>query len=197
MYSTVLLKKWPASAWGSGGATALTILDNFYRQRTVLSCMLVAVIVMGIDFYAGKAIRFPILYVLPVGLAVWQDRKAVAYILAILLPLARLGFHLPWHETQSLSVAVINAGIRILALFLYAYLIGRILCQKRILENKINVLTGILPICASCKRIRNEKNEYEQIEEYITMRTEASFSHGICPECAKKLYPGYFKEKQK
>jgi len=47
-----------------------------------------------------------------------------------------------------------------------------------------------LPICASCKKIRDEENYWQNIETYIGEHTEASFSHGICPACAQKLY-GY------
>jgi hypothetical protein len=157
---------------------------------------LAAVIVLVIDYITGKPIQFPIAYALPVGMAAWREQKATAYVIAILMPLARVGFHFPWHETQSLSVAVLNAPISILALILYAYLVDRIAWQTRALEKKVRVLEGILPVCASCKRIQNEKGEYEQIEKYVTEHSEASFSHGLCPECAKKLYPEYFKDKE-
>ena len=50
--------------------------------------------------------------------------------------------------------------------------------KKRELEIEVTVLKGILPICATCKKIRNEKGEYEQIEEYVTEHSKASFSHG-------------------
>jgi PAS domain S-box-containing protein len=59
---------------------------------------------------------------------------------------------------------------------------------------KIKTLTGILPICASCKKIRDEAGEWTAIENYVRDRSEADFSHGICPECAQRLYPGYYKE---
>lgn len=59
----------------------------------------------------------------------------------------------------------------------------------------VKKLSGLLPICASCKKIRNDKGYWEQIEEYIRNRSEADFSHGICPDCVKKLYPGLYKEK--
>jgi PAS domain S-box-containing protein len=55
--------------------------------------------------------------------------------------------------------------------------------------SKINVLKGFLPICASCKKIRDDNGYWNQIESYIREHSEATFSHGICPECAKKLYP--------
>jgi PAS domain S-box-containing protein len=54
---------------------------------------------------------------------------------------------------------------------------------------KVKKLSGFLPICASCKKIRDDKGYWNQIEEYIRDHSEAEFSHGICPECMKKLYP--------
>ena len=53
---------------------------------------------------------------------------------------------------------------------------------------EIKMLQGILPICAWCKRIRDDKGYWNQVEAYITAHSEAQFSHGICPECAKKMY---------
>ena len=54
---------------------------------------------------------------------------------------------------------------------------------------KIQTLEGFVPICASCKKIRDDKGYWNQIEEYIRARTNAEFTHSICPECVKKLYP--------
>jgi len=48
-----------------------------------------------------------------------------------------------------------------------------------------------LPICASCKRIRNQRSDWEQVEAYIREHTEAEFGHGICPECRNRLYPRF------
>lgn len=53
---------------------------------------------------------------------------------------------------------------------------------------KVNTLSGLLPICASCKKIRDDKGYWSQIEAYIKDHSEADFTHSICPECAKKLY---------
>ena len=53
----------------------------------------------------------------------------------------------------------------------------------------VQTLRGLLPICANCKRIRDTAGEWQPIEKYVTERTEASFSHSICPECTVKLYP--------
>ena len=54
---------------------------------------------------------------------------------------------------------------------------------------KVKTLSGMLPICASCKKIRDDEGYWKQIESYITEHLEAVFSHGICPECKEKLYP--------
>lgn len=59
---------------------------------------------------------------------------------------------------------------------------------------KVKQLSGLLPICASCKRIRNDEGYWVQIEQYIRDHSEAQFSHGICRECAKKIYPEYCTE---
>lgn len=53
---------------------------------------------------------------------------------------------------------------------------------------KVRTLSGLLPICASCKKIRDDKGYWNQIESYISKHSEAEFSHGICPECTKKYY---------
>ncbi|HYA26882.1 MAG TPA: PAS domain-containing protein [Thermodesulfovibrionales bacterium] len=54
--------------------------------------------------------------------------------------------------------------------------------------SQVRQLSGMLPICASCKKIRDDKGYWNQIEKYLTERTEALFTHGLCPDCAKKAY---------
>jgi FixJ family two-component response regulator len=56
---------------------------------------------------------------------------------------------------------------------------------------KVKQLSGLLPMCASCKKIRDDKGYWNQIEAYISEHSQADFTHGICPECVKKLYPEY------
>jgi hypothetical protein len=54
---------------------------------------------------------------------------------------------------------------------------------------QVKTLSGLLPICSHCKKIRDDKGYWNQIESYIHKHSDAEFSHGICPECAKKYYP--------
>jgi len=55
--------------------------------------------------------------------------------------------------------------------------------------SQVKQLSGLIPICALCKKIRDDKGYWNQIESYIKRHSEANFSHGLCPDCAKKLYP--------
>ncbi len=66
---------------------------------------------------------------------------------------------------------------------------------KKALDN-VKVLSGLLPICANCKSIRNDKGYWKAVEEYITENTEVHFSHSLCPNCIDKLYPDYKPKKK-
>jgi PAS domain S-box-containing protein len=59
----------------------------------------------------------------------------------------------------------------------------------------VKTLSGLVPICANCKKIRDDQGYWTQVESYIQERSQARFSHGICPDCAAKLYPNYFPKK--
>jgi two-component system, response regulator PdtaR len=60
----------------------------------------------------------------------------------------------------------------------------------------VKLLSGLLPICASCKNIRDEEGYWHQVEEYVRDHSEADFSHSVCPHCARKLYPEYFNKSE-
>jgi len=72
----------------------------------------------------------------------------------------------------------------VLALFAIVFTFFLYLKQKQ-----IKTLKGLIPICANCKNIRNDKGYYEKLEKYISDHTEADFSHGMCPDCIRKLEP--------
>lgn len=76
----------------------------------------------------------------------------------------------------------------------YAIERQKLLCDLQDANTKINSLEGLLPICSACKKIRDEKGDWSQIEIYIRDRSKVEFTHSICPECAKKLYPELYKD---
>lgn len=59
---------------------------------------------------------------------------------------------------------------------------------------KVKLLSGLLPICSSCKKIRDDQGYWQQIESYIKCHSNAEFSHSICPDCARRLYPELYRE---
>lgn len=65
----------------------------------------------------------------------------------------------------------------------------RLLAELTDANKRVRQLSGLLPICASCKRIRDEHGNWNQLESYIRSHSDADFTHSICPECAKRLYP--------
>lgn len=72
--------------------------------------------------------------------------------------------------------------------------------ERQRLQNaldEVKTLRGIIPICANCKQIRDDKGYWNEVERYVSDHTDAKFSHGICPNCMKKLYPSYTEKKQK
>ncbi len=69
----------------------------------------------------------------------------------------------------------------------------KLIADLRAALNEVKTLSGLLPICCSCKKIRNDQGYWLQIETYVQEHSTAEFSHGICPECARKLYPDYYK----
>jgi PAS domain S-box-containing protein len=60
--------------------------------------------------------------------------------------------------------------------------------------SEVKTLSGLLPICSACKKIRDDKGYWNNLEQYISSRSDAVFSHGLCPDCAQKLFPAIFKK---
>jgi CHASE1-domain containing sensor protein len=90
----------------------------------------------------------------------------------------------------------------LLAVYIFAVLSRRDERERLITELQqaqlnIRTLEGILPICSSCKKIRDEKDDWVQVESYVSRHTSAAFTHSICPDCVRKLYPDYAKRRER
>ena len=70
----------------------------------------------------------------------------------------------------------------------------RVIRELEEARTKIKILSGFLPTCSSCKKIKDESGDWKQMEAYISEHSEAEFSHGLCPACAMKLYPDQYKK---
>jgi hypothetical protein len=182
------------------------VLSNFYNGplawyirllRVPITSVGLAALCLLADYSVGPYIAFPIMYVIPVAVAAGFCRSYYAYFLAFVQPLVRLSFpfsrQAPWHITDS----VINTGIRIAVLVLLAYLISRTARQTRELARRVNLLEGILPICSLCKKIRDDRDNWQPVEVYVSNRSEALFSHGLCPDCMKRDYRNVYSNSRK
>lgn len=168
------------------------------HQNTLLACWIVlSGLILAIDFFTGSMIQFPFMFIVPVGLAAWYNGARTGLVFAILLPLIRLYFTTLFAVPWGFSVSVANAGIRIVMLVSYALLIAYIAKQKKSLERELNILEGILPVCSFCKKIRDESSIWHPMENYIMARSEASFSHGLCPECKERQYGDFLRQRKR
>ncbi|NCC52084.1 MAG: response regulator [Spartobacteria bacterium] len=65
----------------------------------------------------------------------------------------------------------------------------RLIKQLRLALSQVKALSGLLPICSHCKKIRDDKGYWTQVEQYISAHSETQFTHGLCPDCFRELYP--------
>lgn len=95
---------------------------------------------------------------------------------------------------QGLTFVVMIINLIIIGISLIITNAQRIEQTLQKVQEEIKTLTGMLPICSHCKKIRNDIGDWEQIEKYISHHSEAYFSHSLCPDCARTHYPEYFDE---
>jgi hypothetical protein len=100
--------------------------------------------------------------------------------------------HYVFHDAPTLYSQRSGEIIIELSIFLVVMVI-QVMTLKN-LYKRIRLLEGFIPICANCKKIKNTEDQWEQIEQYITQHSLAQFSHSICPDCARQLYPDLYVE---
>jgi DNA-binding response OmpR family regulator len=115
-----------------------------------------------------------------------RARKDKPYVYFILLTGTMLG---PGHYAKAMDTGVDDFLTKPLD---FDALRIRLRVAERIvtLTERVRTLEGILPMCAYCRRIRDEKGAYQGLEEFVSAKTPAQFSHGVCPDCAKKHFEG-------
>ncbi len=161
-----------------------------------LLCIGSSVILLIADYFAGPFIQFPATYLIPIALASWYLGRSWGLAFSVVMPLVRFFFNIMlWTIPWTIVEASVNCAIRILVFSIFAVLIDRTAKQALELSKEVSMLSGLLPICSYCKKIRDESNHWMPVEHYIAQRSEASFTHGVCPECAEKYLGKYLKKK--
>ena len=108
------------------------------------------------------------------------------------------------NKTYVMTLVLIFLSVTVLILAISIMVVMRINGQrKRIVSDlanallEVKTLSGLLPICSSCKKIRDDSGYWSQIEQYLEAHSDAEFTHSLCPDCAKKLYPDIFTDEEK
>lgn len=165
---------------------------------------LAVLVVALLDHITGNEIGFFVFYFLPVGLGTWAGGRRMGLALALTCAVVWLIVD----ATTGTLYAVLwyrywNTFIRYIAFVILALLIAR---MKGLMEQQekalsgslthalaeVRELRGLLPICAACKKIRNDQGYWEHIEVYIAAHSQTEFTHSICPECTQRLYTDLF-----
>lgn len=139
------------------------------------------------DYMSGSLVNLAVLLFFPVALASWFNGRGWGVALAIITPLVQWAFHFVWTTPFTLADATINTVVRVVTFSIFAIPIDLAARQRA----EIHTLKGILPTCAWCKQIRDADGQWHPIKTYISERSEAAFSHSICPECSKKFSADY------
>ncbi len=180
-------------------------------SQVLLVSFLIAVVCVS-DFFIPLGVTVGVLYIVPVlatlwvagrGITRWAASSATFLIILkfILAPQAAI----PWMVFSNRAISVFVVWATALLVLQRKRNEVTLREQKEALQRahdelevrvdeaikKLKILSGFLPICANCKNIRDEKGYWHAIEDYVASRSEANFSHGICPVCFKQLYPDY------
>jgi thiamine transporter ThiT len=173
------------------------------KQRIASWLRMVAVIagitLIGIlDWVTGYELSFSIFYFMPISLAAWYMSARWAMVAALLSGITWfLADKLAGHTYSSILLQDWNAWSRFISFIAIAGSVARIrqlldrerqiAAQLKQALSEIKVLEAFLPICAECKKIRDKNGDWQELEVYISQHSNTQFSHGYCPECAKRV----------
>jgi len=169
--------------------------DPLFKPHSVLIVIALSVVVLGfVDYVTGYEFGFFLFYFLPIVITAWKVGDTSSYLISILSSIVWFLSDISSHPYSSVLFAFWNTIMLLLCFLIIAYSTFKIqflLREKhgtsQLRLSQVKTLSGLIPICASCKKIRDDKGDWQRIEEYIEERTNAEFTHGLCPECFDKL----------
>ena len=168
--------------------------------------LLLTVIIGYIDYVTGYELRMELFYLLPISYVTWFVGQRIGMLFSVLsiFTIVYSDF-MAGKKYTSFTIEFWNGAI-----YFVFYVIVTVLLKLRIsLQQRENLieeldnalrqneeLSGMLPICASCKTFRDDQEYRQKVESYISKHTIAEFSRSLCKECTAKLYPGFTKKKE-
>jgi hypothetical protein len=168
----------------------------------VCAAMMVAIFLLDLFIPLGVAVGVLYLVIVLVTLQSQQTKVTLAVAVASSLLIVAAYFYKP--PVTDMWKVIFNRGISLFAVWVAAILglqknkterqRAMVLLERENALREVRILRGLLPICASCKKIRDDNGYWMQIEGYIKDHSEANFTHSICPDCAKRLYPEFYEK---
>ncbi len=160
-------------------------------NKIIALCVTLSIAIFILDSLIPLGVAGGVPYILVVLVSLWSPRRKLPIYVAIggsILTIVGL-YSSP--SGGELWKVLFNRSLALFAIWTTAILsLQRETIQKEREKAllKVRTLSGLLPICASCKKIRDDKGYWNRIESFIRDHSEAEFTHGICPDCTKELY---------
>ena len=180
-----------AKTWDVAGRIAQAAADRSCRRSGVIATAVIAVAIIFsflIVATSGYSHGFAVALVAVVA-AAWRWGFQAGLAMAVGLGvLTTLWTHLNGIEPSTVirdNAVFLAIGVCLAVCFAVA---GEMLLRLSAADDEIRRLQGLLPICAWCKKIRDDQGAWQHIEEYISSRSDAEFSHSICKQCSTELY---------
>ncbi len=168
------------------------------RWLIVIACIAASLVIDWLDYVTGETYELFILYYLPVGLVAWHVNRTAGLLMGILCTATWFQSDYLSHARYSLFVGTWDTAMRFVSFVGLAWILSKVqteLAREKRLNDElaeamaqIKTLTGILPMCSFCRKIRDDKNQWVPLESYISKHSDAQVSHGLCPICYKKHY---------
>ncbi len=158
----------------------------------LLPAIALAGLVFGLDLLERFGNAVGVLYIAPVlmvGLGAFRLKPHLIAIAGVCSALTVIGFALS-SDAAVVGVGAVNRVLSLLAVWLATSLC---LLYLRV-EDSVSAVPGLLPICASCKKIRDGRGLWHHPESYFAEQFAVTFTHGICPDCTRQLYPEVVKK---
>ena len=164
-------------------------------------CGALMAMILALDLMIPLGAAMAVSYLVVILLSLWSDKKKFTIWVGLICSLFTVGvfFHQPIGDM--LWKIIFNRAMALFAIWVTVFIglqrkneeqaRAKAFREREKALKDLRILRGLLPICASCKRIRDSQGHWSQIEAYIKVHSEADFSHSICPECARRLYPEY------
>lgn len=146
--------------------------------------IVLSVDVLLLDLLLPMGVAMGVLYTVPILFSLWFTRRRYTIVAALAGSLfVLIGFFVS-PPGGILWIGLLNVGLALFIIWVTTFLV---LLRKRA-EEQIKTLRGLIPICASCKKIRDDQGYWDILERYIEKHSDAHFTHGLCPDCTKQFY---------